>query len=231
MMSLLPTHDADGLHVLDPNDTLGRKSAYITLLHETALRRHVPKGSGSLAVDLGCGFGRLTPLLVEQGWRAMGVDPSDDLLRYAREHHPGPEYAVGGLPDLPVDPQSVGLLLVQNVLRSLRMIGRLDVVPGIGRFLAPDARVLVVENIRSGHPEYLPEALITEVMQAEGLELIKRVPLRAARWWVIYLIRYGIIPTTSFSRIAEWELDRMASRTESPKWQYWNVLYVFAKEP
>jgi SAM-dependent methyltransferase len=231
MTSRLPTHDSDGLHILDPKDSLGRKSDYITLLHERALRRHIPKGTSAIAVDLGCGFGRLTPLLVTQGWRAIGIDPSKELLQYAREHHPGPEYVVGGLPDLPVAEGSVELLLIQNVFRALKMIRRLDVVSGFGRFLAPSARVLVVENIRSGHPEYLPESAIIEMMQSEGLHLIKRIPLRAARWWGIYLIRYGIIPTRFLSRFAEWELDRMARRTRLPKWQYWNVLYVFSKSP
>lgn len=228
-MSGLPTHDADGLHVLDPKDSLGRKSAYITMLHEMALRRHIPEGRGALAVDLGCGFGRLTPILAERGWQAMGIDPSQDLLQYARDHYPGPAYVVGGLPDLPVALGSVDLLLIQNVFRALKLIDRLDVVPGFARFLAADACVLVVENVRSGHPEYLPETVIIEMMQSEGLRLIKRVPVRAARWWGIYLIRYGIIPVTWFRRIADWELDRMSRRSGVPRHQYWNVLYVFQK--
>lgn len=228
-MDRLPTHDTDGLHILDPKDTLGRKLAYITMLHEMALKRHISKGSGALAVDLGCGFGRLTPILADHGWKAIGIDPSEDLLHYAHEHNPGPEYAVGGLPELPVGLGSVELLLIQNVFRPLKLINRLNVVPGFARFLASNARVLVVENVRSGHPAYLPETVIIEMMQSEGLRLVERVPLRAARWWVIYLIRYGIIPETWFKRIAEWELDKMSRKTGVPKYQYWNVLYVFTK--
>lgn len=228
-MSRLPTHDADGLHILDPEDSRGRKSAYITMLHEMALGRHIPEGSGALAVDLGCGFGRLTPLLSTRGWQAMGIDPSEDLLQYGREHHPGPRYTVGGLPDLPVALGSVELLLIQNVFRPLELIGRLNVVPGFARFLASNARVLVVENVRAGHDEFLTETAIIEMMQSEGLKLVERVPLRAARWWGVYLIRYGIIPKTWFKRIADWELDRMSRRTAIPRYQYWNVLYIFTK--
>lgn len=225
----LPTHDADGLHILDPNDTLGRKSAYITLLHEKALQRHIPSGSGGLAIDLGCGFGRLTPLLVERGWQTIGIDPSEILLQYAREHHPGPDYRLAGLPELPVTAGSVELMLIQNVFRALKMIGRVDSVSGLGRFLAPAARIMVVENIRAGHSDYLTEEVIEDLMRQEDLHLIKRIPLRAARWWGIYLIRYGIIPVSWFDRIAEWELNKMADRTDTPYRQYWNVLYIFAK--
>ncbi|MDS4032263.1 MAG: methyltransferase domain-containing protein [Candidatus Contendobacter sp.] len=228
-MASLPTHDIEGLHILDPKDRQGWKSKYITLLQERALRRHIPKGQGKLAVDLGCGFGRLTPLLAECGWQAVGIDPSPELLVYANQHYPGPEYRVGGLPNLPIEPATISLLLVQNVLRALKMMNRLELVNGVGRYLAEGARVVLVENLRVGHPAYLPEALIIEMMQQEGLRLVQRVPLRAARWWMIYLIRYGLIPESLYERIAEWELDRMAKRKDSPSWQYWNVLFVFDK--
>ncbi len=228
-MTSLPTHDIEGLHILDPRDRQGWKSNYITLLQEKALRRHLPRGQGKLAVDLGCGFGRLTPLLGEFGWQAVGIDPSPELLVYANEHYPGPEYRVGGLPNLPIEPATVSLLLIQNVLRALKMMNRLELINGFGRYLAEDARVVLVENLRVGHPDYLPEALIIEMMQKEGLRLKRRVPLRAARWWMIYLIRYGLVPESLYERIAEWELDRMAERKDSPSWQYWNVLFVFDK--
>jgi hypothetical protein len=67
------------------------------------------------------------------------------------------------------------------------------------------------------------------MMQKEGLRLVRRVPLRAARWWMIYLIRYGLIPESLYGRIADWELARMAKRQGSPRWQYWNTLFVFEK--
>lgn len=228
-MSPLPTHDIEGLHILDPKDNRGLKSSYITILQDKALRRHIPTGTGKLAVDLGCGFGRLTPLLVECGWQAIGIDPSPELLVYANQNYPGPEYRIGGLPDLPLEPATISLLLIQNVLRSLKMMNRLDLISGFGRYLAQDSCVLLVENLRTNHPDYLPEAVIIEMVEREGLRLVKRVPLRAARWWMIYLIRYGLIPRSLHGQIAEWELKRMSERRGLPRWQYWNVLFLFEK--
>lgn len=228
-MNELPMYDAAGLHILDPHDSLGVKSSYITLLQEKALRKYLPQGNGGIAVDLGCGFGRLTPLLSEFGWRAIGIDPSPDLLEFAQRHYPGPEYRQGGLPNLPMEDGAISLLLIQNVLRSLKMMGRLEWVQGMGRFLAPNAKVFVIENIRDGIPAYLPESEIIAMMRNEGLRMVGRIPLRAARWWGIYLIRYGLIPRSWLDRTAVYELGRMAQRTGLPRRQYWNVLFIFEK--
>lgn len=224
-----PTHHLEGLHILDPHDRLGYKSAYITLLHEAALRRHLPQGAGELAVDLGCGYGRLTPLLLEKGWQALGLDPLDPLISYARRYFPGPEYRVGGLPDLPLATGSISLLLLQNVLRPLKIMNRLHLLTGFGRYLKTGAQVFVVDNLRAQDPAYLSETDIVQIMHGEGLQWVTRIPLRAGRWWITYLIRYGLIPRSWFARIAQWELQRMAQQRGIPCWQYWNVLYVFEK--
>jgi hypothetical protein len=121
-------------------------------------------------------------------------------------------------------------MLIQNVLRALSMMNRLGAVKGMGSYLTPDARVILVENIRSGHAAYLPEAQIAELMCQEGLRLVKRVPLRSARWWFIYLIRYGLVPEAFIPIIADWELKRMSIRKGAPRWHYWNVLFEFERK-
>lgn len=224
-----PTHDHSGIHILDPKDSLGFKSSYITLLQVKALDRYIPKGTGGVAVDLGCGYGRLTPLLVNKGWAAIGIDPSWESLEYAQQHFPGPEYRQGGLPNLPIEPESASLVLIQNVLRTLKAIGKLDVVRGLSRYVIPGGKVFLVENIRARHPDYIPEREIIEIMANEGMSLVKKIPIRSARWWPVYLIRYGLIPERLFNTIANWELNRMAKKKGSPIFQYWNVLFVFEK--
>ncbi len=71
-----PQYHLNGLNILDPKDALGDKSDYITILQEKALMRYLPKGTG-VAVDIGCGYGRLTSVVHKNGWRVIGVDPSD----------------------------------------------------------------------------------------------------------------------------------------------------------
>lgn len=226
-----PDFDENGLNVFDPNDTLGHKSDYITQLQEIAILRHLPKGDGEVALDLGCGYGRLTPLLQKLGWYAVGIDPSKDLIEYARHHFPEPQYMLGQLPDLPMEPKGANLVLMQNILRRLKLGGSLNVVQGIGQYVAEGGHIVVVDNIRDNHPDYLPERDIIKLIEKEQFSLVKRIPIRAARWWLIYAIRYGLVPRKYFKTIARWELSRMAGRSSRPVFQYYNVMFIFRKQP
>lgn len=225
-----PLWHVKGLNICDPKDRSGRKSEYITHLHEKALLRYLPRGAGS-AVDLGCGYGRLTPILSLAGWNAFGIDPLVNLVAYARRHFPGPEYLVGALPELPLPLNSVELMLMHNLLRPLLQLKSLHLIRGIGRYIVPKGYLMVVDNLRAGHPGFLSEDQIVKLFANEGFRLERRIPIRAARWWMIYAIRYGLVPRRYFERVADWELKRMAQRTEAPRFQYYNVLFIFRKTP
>lgn len=106
----------------------------------------------------------------------------------------------------------------------------LYLLTGFGCYLKTGAQVFVSENLRAQDPDYLSETEIVQIMKGEGLLYVARIPLRAGRWWMIYLIRYGLIPRRWFAHIAQWELKRMAHMTGIPRWQYWNVLYIFEKD-
>jgi len=54
------------------------------------IRKHAP--GGKTALDFGCGTGRSTRLLRALGFRAAGVDISEDMLRKARERDPKGDY-------------------------------------------------------------------------------------------------------------------------------------------
>jgi len=47
------------------------------------------------AVDLGCGNGALTGKLAEKGYRVLGVDASEDMLKLAKELHPELDFEIG----------------------------------------------------------------------------------------------------------------------------------------
>ena len=53
-----------------------------------------------LTADVGCGSGRDTAWLSENGYSVIGFDPAEGLLKEARQRHPGVRFQRGALPDL-----------------------------------------------------------------------------------------------------------------------------------
>ena len=53
------------------------------------------KKEGGTVLDLGCGNGALTKALADQGWNAVGLDASKELLSAARNQYPGLSFLEG----------------------------------------------------------------------------------------------------------------------------------------
>ena len=224
-----PRYDSRCLNIVDPKDSLGTKTEYITLLQQKAMRRYYPTGEG-LAVDVGCGYGRLTPSLARLGYReVVGLDPDLRLLEYAKQNNPGPHYIAGALPNLPLPRGSVQLLLFHNLLRLLKTAGALEALRGSLGCLNTLGRLVVVDNVWPGHGDYFEEDAIVDLVEAEGFRLLSLHRIRRARWWMVFPIRYGLIPRTWLDRIAQYELDKLANARSYSRWQYTNVVFVFGR--
>jgi SAM-dependent methyltransferase len=224
----LPEYDDAGINLADQNDHLGRKTEYISRLQQEALVRYVGKGHG-VALDVGCGYGRMTHRISELGYQVIGIEPSLRVLRYASRRWPKFCWLVGKLPDLPVAGASAELVLLLNVVRPLHLLGLRDLCAGAARAVAPGGRLVVLDNIRAADARYVEEDWFLEFFKNEGMVLERRVSIRASRWPMIYLVRYGVIPESWFDRLIAWELRRMARRTRLPRWSYQNVLFIYRK--
>jgi SAM-dependent methyltransferase len=64
---------------------------------QTIVRQYFRPG---LTADIGCGSGRDTAWLCDNGYPAIGFDPSEGLLKEARQRHPGVRFQHGALPGL-----------------------------------------------------------------------------------------------------------------------------------
>jgi SAM-dependent methyltransferase len=86
--------------------------------HDLAIRALLPAPAG-LAVDVGCGEGRLTRELREFGHDAMGVDRSAPLVEAARGADPDGRYAVAEADVLPLRDGTAALVTCVNVLMHI----------------------------------------------------------------------------------------------------------------
>lgn len=229
MSAKLPLYDDAGINLADPHDTRGHKTRYITVLHVEALRRLLAPVAGD-AMDVGCGYGRMSRELAQLGYRrVIGVDPSSRLVAVAKEQYPELDFLAGALPNLPVSDASFHTLFLLNVLRSLHLTGVLEVARGAAKPLAAGGRLVVLDNVRVRHPDYIPEKNIVSLFESTGLRLVSRTVIRGARWPWTYLIQFGLIPRRWYLLIARFELIWMRLYPGRPRLQYHNVVWVFQK--
>lgn len=107
------------------------------------LRRHV---RGRRAVDFGCGAGRSTRFLRQEGFHPIGVDIAEPMLLRARERDPAGEYRLipdGDLSGLPTG--ETDLVLAAFTFDNVPTLEKKATLFGALRaLLAPDGRIVTV---------------------------------------------------------------------------------------
>jgi SAM-dependent methyltransferase len=99
------------------------------------------------ACDVGCGFGRLTPVLTEFAERVVGFEREAGLLTVAQSLQPSIEFrAVQTLSSLPADDASFALALVFTVLQHIPEPEVHTVIAELQRILAPGGHLLLCEE-------------------------------------------------------------------------------------
>lgn len=111
---------------------------------------------GSAILDAGCGPGRISGYLHQQGHRVTGVDIDPELITAARQDYPGPRYLVGDLADLGSTDldrnQGFDLIVCSgNVVTFLHPDTRIPVLAGFAKHLANDGRVVVGFGAERGY--------------------------------------------------------------------------------
>ena len=99
------------------------------------------------AYDVGCGFGRLTPVLSELAPKVIGFEREAALLATARRLLPSLEFVqVATLESLPVPDASAEFAMTFTVLQHMPDAEAAAVIREIARVVAPGGHVLAVEE-------------------------------------------------------------------------------------
>ncbi|CAA9304563.1 MAG: hypothetical protein AVDCRST_MAG48-1601 [uncultured Friedmanniella sp.] len=94
-----------------------------------------------VALDAGCGTGRLIPPLLARGHRVVGVDASPAMLAHARRRAPEADLLVGDLQDLPLADGAVDLVVTGLALTHVDDLG--GALAELARVLRPGGHLVV----------------------------------------------------------------------------------------
>jgi SAM-dependent methyltransferase len=139
---------------------------------------------GRLALDIGCGEGRLSRDLTALGHRFIGLDASPTLIEAARAKSPELEFVEADAASLPLDDDAADLAIAFMSLQDIDDMA--GAVREAARVLEPGGRLVVaVHPINSGHeldrehPErplelvhdYFDRRHYRDTLERDGLEM------------------------------------------------------------
>jgi SAM-dependent methyltransferase len=132
--------------VLDPADTRGAKNRLIDRVHKLALARAVGNVRNAVALDFGCGTGRLSDWLVRRGASVVGVDVTPEMVAVARANVPHARFETIDGQSLPFADRSFDLIVCSYVLQYY--VGRADSIASeLARVLQNGGRLVAIEQV------------------------------------------------------------------------------------
>jgi len=114
-------------------DRMPAERAVLGLFCDLALA----EGLGTDVADVGCGTGRLEPYLAARGLSPSGIDLSPGMIRVARRDHPGFDFDVADLRELPFGDASLAGVVCWYSLMYLAPSDRPAAFSELARVLKP----------------------------------------------------------------------------------------------
>ncbi|WP_247002479.1 class I SAM-dependent methyltransferase [Halosolutus gelatinilyticus] len=120
-----------------------------------ALDAHLDGGTVDRTLEVGCGYGRLSPWIATRAGSFVGVDPDERALGIARRQYPDLAFARGRAEALPIDDGSIDLLVTWTVLQHVADDRIADVVAEFRRTLSDDGVAVCCERVEPPGDDHL----------------------------------------------------------------------------
>lgn len=196
---------------IDPADRIGHKNYYIDLLQKMALEEVLELKGDEIVLDFGCGSGRISYWIAPEVKKVVGLEVTPEMIDLAEKNRSADnvEFILYDGVNFPKFPYQYDLILSVGVLQIMKGEGLRRTVSYLTNSLKKEGRGCFIEQVSDNPNVGRPE--LTEYLrsfQEAGLECLRYYPIRNGRWWMLYLIRYGLIPMKWFQRIVQLELRK-----------------------
>ncbi len=105
-------------------------------------------------LDLCCGTGHLSALLLHKGYQVVGLDNSEDMLDFARHHAPSATFQLADARSFILDKPCAAAVSTYDSLNHVMTLGDLQqVFANVSKALLPGARFLFDLNMETGFIE------------------------------------------------------------------------------
>jgi SAM-dependent methyltransferase len=216
---------------IDPADRRGRKNTYIDILQKTALEEVLELKGDERVLDFGCGSGRIAYWIAPRVKEVIGLEVTPGMIELAGKNRVAGnvKFMLYDGSHFPPLPEPVDLILSVGVVQIMKGESLKQTLSSLVQYLRRGGRFCLIEQASDNPGVDRPST--KEYLQAFGdlhLEVLRHYPIRRGRWWLLYLIRYGLIPVGSFAGIARKEISRLRE-DKTPISYYRDYLFVLAK--
>lgn len=217
---------------IDPADRRGHKNYYIDFLQKAALEEVLKFKGDELVLDFGCGSGRFSYWIAPKVKKVVGLEITPEMIDLAGKNRTveNVQFMIYDGTHFPSFSCPFDLILSAGVLQILKGESLKNALSSLAQYLRKDGKFCLIEQA-SDNPE-MRRPTVGEYFQAfneSGLECLQNYPIRNGRWWMLYLIRYGMIPRRWLRRIAAYELEKR-KREKGVIRFYKDILFLLRKE-
>lgn len=196
---------------IDPADRGGHKNYYIDLLQKMALEEVLKLEGNELVLDFGCGSGRFSYWIARWVKQVVGLEVTPEMVNLAEKNRTARnvEFVIYDGVHFPVFPYPFDLILSVGVLQIMKGELLKSTLSRLAQYLRKDGMFYFIEQVSDSPKVDRPN--LKEYLDAFGsskLESLQYYPIRSGRWWILYLIRYGLVPPKWFPQIALWEIRK-----------------------